>query len=345
MPTYIIACKELGGIVYLTRMGPTQPVAGGGYAPGTPDVWRVVGPGLNPSVQQYNGTSYILTFEYLSHLFTRVVDTSVWPPNIVNPVQVTGGPNPPNPIAYNIQLAQDSLSLRTESNETFGLVAPYFNPPIIQQPIIFDDPLTNSPQQTYSVTLTLAAGYHPEVPSGYTPYYRLYRRTFTPSVGPWTMIMDWTPNTFSYVDSAIGTLQYQYSATWGTDFSYTDQWNSNAHLEGIIGLTYITVDSTVGHKSYQLFLNESLTLGRSSSQAYGLFDSREQFIVETPNDEIDLSKSLIGQSSQTFASFGQRSAFVYTQGSDSLTFPEMGGVTAGVNNFAASSFSTAYIGT
>ena len=344
MAVYIIACKELNGIIYLNRLPKTQPVTGG-FAPGTPDVWASVGPGLRPSVQQYDGTQYILTFEYLSHLFTRVIDTATWPPPIVNPITV-----PPYPGTWEIELPQDALTLRSQSDLSFGPVTPFLNPPILNQPTIFDDPTTIPP--TFSVTLTLSGSYNPQVPPGYTPYYRLYRRTFTPTIGPWVLLPiapstnNWQASTLSYTDSNLGSLRFQYSATLGVGFNDTDQWNPNAHNEGVVGLTYITCDSTTGHLSYQLFLAESLTLDETSYLSYGVFDRRSEFIVESVNDEIQLSKSLIGQGGQVIPLFGTRGLFINAPNSaDNLVFPEMGGVTPGPNNFNPSTFSmSAYIG-
>jgi len=131
MPIWSISCKELNGIVYLSRLPQTIP--GNPPTPGVPDTtggpggpWYAVGPGLRPSVQAYwltGGTQqYVLMFDYLSHLFTRVLDTNTWPPTQVNPVLVSGGPNPPNPFTYTIELAQDALSLNVASQEASGLV-------------------------------------------------------------------------------------------------------------------------------------------------------------------------------------------------------------------------------
>lgn len=341
MPQYILACKELNGLVQLARLPQTVD----NVTPGVPSAWFTVGPGLRPSIQEYNGTQFVLTFDYLSHLFTRIVDISTWPPNVVNPVQVTGGPNPPTAFAYNIQLSQDALSLKTESQSSFGISRDFFNPVFLAQPTIFDDPLTNSPNPTFSVTLTPVPSFAPQTISpSVIPFYRLYRRTFTPVIGPWIMIMDWNP-VLNHVDSNIGSLRFQYSATWGAQFNLTDQWNPNVHNEGIVGERFITVDSTIGHLNFQFFLNETLTLDQSTRQAFGIFGSRQSFIVEGPDDAIQLSKSLVGQSSEAFAQFFARSAFVYTAAEDNEVFPVMGGVTPGPNNFNASSFSmAAFIG-
>src|SRR5271154_2362401 len=167
---YILACKELNGIIYLSRLPQTVDA----NTPGIPDTgsggpWFAVGPGLRPSIQEYYLTGstqqYILSFDYLSHLFTRVIDTTTWPPTTVNPVAT-----PPYPGTWSIELAQDALSLKIGSILAFGPVMAFLNPPIIQQPIIFDNPTTLPP--TYSVTLTLSGSYAPQVPPGYVPYYR-----------------------------------------------------------------------------------------------------------------------------------------------------------------------------
>src|SRR5271157_2014653 len=160
---YILACKELGGIIYLARLPQTIDA----NTPGIPDTtsggpWFAVGPGLRPSIQAYYLTGstqqYILTFDYLSHMFTRVIDTATWPPTQVNPVQVSGGPNPPSLFEYTIELAQDALSLNTVSSlasvPTGGTVFSFYNPPELQFPLLFLNPITD----TYSVTIQLAPG-------------------------------------------------------------------------------------------------------------------------------------------------------------------------------------------
>src|SRR5271157_4613024 len=308
---YILACLELNGVIYLARLPQTVDA----NTPGIPDTtsggpWFAVGPGLRPSVQEYYLTGstqqYILSFEYLSHMFTRVIDTTTWPPTTVNPVAT-----PPYPGTWSIELAQDALSLKFESNLGFGPVNAFLNPPILVQPAVFDNPATIPP--TFSVTLTLDPSYNPQVPIGYTPFYRLYRRTFTPTIGPWEILPiapsteNWQANTLSYVDSNPSILQFQYSATLGVGFNDQAQWDPNAHNEGQVGLTYITVDSTVGHLNFQLFLDESLTLDETSNLSYAVLGVRGLFLYiskaintisyggatySIPSDAIQLSYSL-----------------------------------------------------
>jgi hypothetical protein len=299
---WIIACKEINGNIYLTRL----PKAIDAHTPGIPDNWYFVGPGSRPSVQKYSGTQFVITFDYLSHLFTRIVDIASWPPTQVDPVQVSGGPNPPSLITYGIQLAQDSLSLKTESSTLLSLTQAFFNPPILAQPTVFYDPGTD----TWSATITTVPGWVPVVPANVTPYYRLYRRTYTPSVGPWTLVMDWSA-ALSYVDSNTGSLDFQYSATWGSQFDPAAPFDPSRHAEGTVGQYVITVTSAGFPIHYQLFLNESLTLDRTSTSASGFGETRELFDFEFVADAIELSKSSIGNDRSSFAYMGIRQAFLH----------------------------------
>jgi hypothetical protein len=345
MPTsYILACKQLNGLIYINRLGQ----AINDTTPGIPDIWYSVGPGLRPSIQLYFGTQYILTFEYLSHLFCRVIDTAVWPPTSVNPVAVSGGPNPPTAYTYQIELAADSLALQTKSTTAFGLVQSFYNPVQLQQPLLFLNPITD----TYSVTIQTLPGWAPQISPGLTAYYQIYRRTFTPTIGPWMLIQNWTVGPVDFTDTNVGSLQFQYTVIWGTQFNFTDQWNPNNHEGGIVGETYITVNSATQHASYQATINEELTLNLASTEAYGIFGSRQLFLSlssrdygSPPSDEIQLSKSLIGTGDEAYGFFGGRQLFLYTQASDQLTYPFTGGIVPGPNNFSAESEAApAYIG-
>src|SRR5271154_4278915 len=110
---YILACKELNGNIYITRL--PKAITLGGLAPGIPDNWYLVGPGTNPSITEYSGTQFALMFTYLSHLFCRIVDIATWPPTEVIPVQT---PSPYPGGAWIFNLPQDSLALKIESSAT-----------------------------------------------------------------------------------------------------------------------------------------------------------------------------------------------------------------------------------
>jgi hypothetical protein len=328
--SWILASKELGGIIYLTRL----PKSASGTVPGVPDTfpanWFPVGPGLSPSVQEYSGTQFILTFNYLSHLFCRIVDIATWPPTTVNPVQTSGGPNPPTAITYNIQLSTDALTLKTESSVMLPnfTVSEFYNPPIIEFPLLFLDPVTN----TYSVTLQPIAGYAPNVQQPFyngqpaattTPYYRLYVRPF-PYTGAWVLVQDWTITNptfpwFTFVFSHLASLRYQFSVVWGNQFSFAQPWNPTQHEGGPPGVTFITVDSAVLHPSYQATIHEVLTLDLASSNMFGIFSPPQRFFDESPTDTIQLSRSLLGSGSgNMFGFFDVRQAVITRSGTDSI---------------------------
>jgi hypothetical protein len=339
------SAKELNGGVYLARL----PQAIDDTTPGTPSAWFFVGPGTMPSVQEYNGTQFILTFNYLSHLFCRIVDIATWPPTEVVPV-TTPVPYPGG--AWQIELPADALAINLASTTSVGLVAPWYNPPTFIQPLLFLDPITD----TYSVTLTLTPGYVPQFSPSQPPYYQLWYRAI--GTTPWLLLQNWVAAgagptyAFSYTFHNVGSMRFEFSLIWGSPPNPTDQWNSNDFEGGVVGATYITVDSTVQHPSYEAFITETLTLDRSSTDAYAVFGSRQLFIVVSApsvgSDEIQISKSLIEPSTQAFASFFDRAVFIYEAVNDvpdEAKFPKMGGVTAGSNNYAASTFSMgAYIG-
>jgi hypothetical protein len=166
------------------------------------------------------------------------------------------------------------------------LVQEFFRPPVIAQPLLFLDPGTG----TYSVTILPIAGWVPDPPVGLPVFYRLYTRPF-PYTGPWILTTDWTLSNvsfpwFTFPFSSIGSLRDQFSVTWGTQFSFIDQWNPNAHAEGIPGEYFVTVDSTTQHVNAQAFIFEMLTLDRSSTDTFGIFGPRQEFIVEGPDDAL-----------------------------------------------------------
>lgn len=308
MAKWIIACKEINGSVFLNRL----PQAIDDHTPGIPDTWHFVGPGSRPSVQEYNANQFILSFDYLSHLYCRVVDISTWPPTQVNPVQISGGPNPPTPFTYGIQLPQESLTIKTEGNAISSLTAVFFNPPIIQQPLLFLDPLLN----LFSVTIQPIGGYAPQVPANVIPFYRLYRRAI--GTLTWILVDDWQTSS-TFVDTNTASLRFQYSMTWGGQFLATDPFNLSKHAEGIVGQTFVTVDSDTQHISTQFLINESLTLDLTGSNVVADASTRQQFVNEAPDDAIELSKSSLGKGGNTFEFFDVRQAFVHAAETDTLT--------------------------
>jgi hypothetical protein len=173
MSQWLIACKEINGSIYVTRLGQTL----SGPKPGVPDTWVFVGPGNNPSVQHYGGNQFILIFEFLSHLVVRVFDITTWPPTEVNPISVAGGPNPPSAFLFGVatggtaKMPNDEYIFRVPtSNLGVGQVKNQYDPPYLQHVLIFHDPVNH----TFSVELKPDPTWHTNAPN--TPnFFRLYR--------------------------------------------------------------------------------------------------------------------------------------------------------------------------
>lgn len=213
------------------------------------------------------------------------------------------------PFTQAITSTNDALVAQIVGMNASGTVDNYFNPPLIDRTLLFLDALTN----TYSVTISLDPSFRPLL--GVTPiYYRLYRRTFTPTIGPWVLIMDWTLSTFSYTDMSVGSLQYQYSATWGDQFNPAnpDLQNPFEHAEGIPGGFIITVNSATEHPSSEFQIVELLTLNRDSTFSSMSVGERQNFYVEAVSDAPDtilFSKALIGSNSAPMQ-VGVRTTFI-----------------------------------
>jgi hypothetical protein len=173
MAQYLIACKEINGNIYVTRLPQTMP----GPEPGFPSEWVFVGPGNNPSVQEYSGNQFILIFEYLSQLVVRVFDITTWPPTQVNPISVAGGPNPPSAFLFGVatggtaKMPNDVYIFRVPTSFLgVGQVKNQYDPPYLQHVLIFHDPVAH----TFSVELKPDPTWHTNAPN--TPnFFRLYR--------------------------------------------------------------------------------------------------------------------------------------------------------------------------
>jgi hypothetical protein len=61
MSTWLLACKELNGGVYVTRLPRAIHNPDGSVQPGVPDNWFFVGPGTSPSVEAYSAVSVNIT--------------------------------------------------------------------------------------------------------------------------------------------------------------------------------------------------------------------------------------------------------------------------------------------
>ncbi len=286
---WILACKEVSGTIYVTRLSQAED----DHAPGIPDPWHPVGPGSRPSIQAYAGnglsqTQFILTFDYLSHLVCRVLDVVTWPPSKVDPVTF-------NPTS--IQLPEDALAIKLLSTSATTSNSYYFNPVNIQAGALFFDPMTDM----FSVTISLAAGWVPFFLGSATPSYRLYRRPI--GTLPWALVQDWQDNTLSFPDSNVGSFRFEYTATWGTGARPSNPNVNTDHNEGVLGSGNIidvdsnaaldfTVNSLPGDS-----LNFGVPLSKQSTNALFFGDPKIQFLVTAFDEVISLSESSIENSS------------------------------------------------
>ena len=301
MAHWLLACKELNGIVYVSRL----PKAINKNTPGIPSPWEPVGPGFRPSVQIYTGngspadqTQFILTFEYLSHLVTRVLDISVWPPAVVDPVTF-------NPTS--IELPIDAVAVKLASAEASSQTSYYFNPVFLNNGPLFVTP--GSPNNTWLVVITPASFWTPLFLGTQTAYYRVYRRAIGTST--WTLLPSQPPQaynwntTLNYSDTTTSPdFRFEYTVTWGMGPNPSNPEVNTDFNEGVIGGgTILHYDSTDPAQvfDYALSHTDSINIGigglgvsvtNQSTNAYMFGDPKVEFNVLVGSDEIDLPKSI-----------------------------------------------------
>ena len=288
MAFWLLACKELNGGVYVTRL--PHAISGTGISPGVPDNWFFVGPGTAPSVQEYAGNQFILIFSYLNRLIVRILDISVWPPTEVNPISISGGPNPPSSFLFGITadgILNDNYIFNVpNSASSAGQTKNQFDPPYLKHNLIFFDPGTN----TYSVELQPDPTWVTNLPNTQN-YFRLYRSPI--SVSPtWTLIQDWT-TTLDVTDSHVGSLQYQYAATIGAFFNPLNPGSTTDHEESLKGpiLAFNSANPPIG---FLLIEADTLPFNAGaeatlvpSTTGFGYFTPTQRFFVQVFTDNID----------------------------------------------------------
>src|ERR1035437_2846869 len=167
---WILACKEYQGRMYVSRLLKTEIVNPSDpkslYRPGIPSPWYQIGPGLRPSVQHYQGgdNSFILTFEYLSHLTCRVIPNidettgGTWPPASIDPVTHSAG-------YWTLQLPEEAIEVKLYSTEQASSeLYYYFNPVLLSPSLLWFDIIND----IWTVNITPAAGWVPVTAA--TPY-------------------------------------------------------------------------------------------------------------------------------------------------------------------------------
>lgn len=279
---WILSAKELNGGIYITRLPKAIVNADGSVQPGIPDNWYFVGPGTNPSVAEYNGTQFILMFTYLSHMNVRIVDIATWPPTEVQPLTISGGPNPPFTATYAFTQIVDAYSFKSPANSD-GQVQLKLSPPYLKQvPIHYDPALVQ-----FSVELTPDPSWVPNV-GGTTLYYRLYKAPLG-SNPVWTLVQDWTTSldyTYTQPGSNPGSpLQVQFSATVGVYWNPAHPADLNDHFESDFGYP-LAFNSLGAALDYALEPADVYTLETNSMLAFSVMSSKQVYYTIGESDSL-----------------------------------------------------------
>jgi hypothetical protein len=298
-PNTLLCVKEVNGRLFVAQVTKaTSDVQPGtiylGNLAGNVNGWYYIGDGNSPSIQEYSDSQFIVTFSYLSHLVTRVLDLNTWPPNLVVPITTgSSGGQTFFAVAPSANMPEDAVILAVNSSNGDGTASHYFNPVQLTPASLVSDPING----TFSVTIALLSSWHAENGSGLFTYYRVYRRPL--AGGPWTLVQDWSQGSLSFTDTVTTSIfQYQYTATWGTSFSPLNPNNPSLHDEGIIGDGEImSFDSTTQALTFALTPDDFMIVApaeyQDSTNATMHAEERQAFYDEQFSDEISLSNALV----------------------------------------------------
>lgn len=308
MAFWLIACKEINGKIYVTRLHK----ATNDHTPGIPDQWHYIGPGTRPFIQNMDGNKFVVVFDYLSHLTARVFDVSVWPPTQVDPIQTVpviaiGTGTPP-------QGPEDALFIRYASTIGSANVSSYLPPPTITKGNL----IVNGNQ--YSITLTIANGWVSTIPD--PNYFRVYRQPL--AGGNWVLVQDWVAAPLNFTDTVTGSIQFKYRATLGAGYHPDYPNDPFLHLESAPGNT-LTVDSATQPLDYQLNPVELVPFSSNAYQstANANFGFRQQYLIEAFFDSLSF-KAVGEESSQSvyFADVTRKDTVICTLDPTNYTPPE-----------------------
>ena len=194
----MIVAKELNGLIHVADIGPAT-----GTTPGTLiRPWTPIGPGLSP-VMTWEGTHCFIAFDYLGHTYARRLDTSVWPPQVVDPVTYT-----PH-ISLQEPADVSSLQVRSAFGRTMLMDAPMPGAGgMIRSGYMRLDEDTNT---LYADIIPISANPLPSIRAGW----RVYARPI--GGGAWTILSDWAPTLPSVIHlvGENGSMRLEIAVTYG----------------------------------------------------------------------------------------------------------------------------------
>lgn len=291
--------KELGGVIY---MGLVSAVSGA-----SPIVqgWSPIGPGTKPVVVQEDGFC-LVTFDYLGHTYARRLDTSIWPPQVVDPV--TYNPN------ISIQEPHDAVGLQGKSDpggvDVFEVPLPSAGGMQALSNILYDDATGKLSIQVGPITSD-------PVPTSRRAW-RLYVRDL--GATDWTLYQDWVAAlASSYTFERDGTLRMQFAVTYGC--LWTPETRNSAGFDSLCESPMspiLTVDSSASPWTYSR--SGADTVDHPEGEVGGIFlEGACLFHGQTAAESVSLGEtSTMGQAHMLFeVSEGFRNA----GSSDAASFP------------------------
>ena len=268
----MIVAKEVNGLIFVATLAPAAQV---GVPGGLLHPWTRIGPGLQPVITG-DEDHYFITFNYLGHIFTRRIDASVWPPQVVDPVTYTPW--------ISIQESCDSVCLQTRSSSS---QAQAFNE---QLPGV--GKLSRLGNLIYDVANNkLTAQVVRNVSANPTPALRKKWRVYSKPLGSsvWTLAQDWIAEIPTLQFEGIGSLKLDLAASygylWTSDSRNTDPDITGNYLESLKGPSLrINSDTESWCLVYQF--EEHISSAPQGSPACALLDSRTRQWAYTLEDII-----------------------------------------------------------
>lgn len=187
--------KELDGVIYVGLVS----AVGGGFP--IVEGWSPIGPGTSPIVVRERGHC-LITFDYLGHTYARRMDTSIWPPQVVDPV--TYAPN------ISIQEPHEAIGLQGKTSmgaaEFFEVEQVSAGGMQVLSNIFYDDATGDMSVQVGPIAAD-------PIPTTRRAW-RLYVREIGAS--EWTLHQDWVASlAASYTFERNGSLRLQFAVTYG----------------------------------------------------------------------------------------------------------------------------------
>lgn len=273
----MIIVKEISGRLYVADIGPaTSPTSPGQIL----QDWTPIGPGTNPTVS-WDGTTYYIAFEYLGHVYVRKMDSTLWPPEIIDPT--TYAPN------ISIEEPHDAMAFGARGSR-LGKVSDTDDGYNAKQHSGY---LERTNGLLYDIDTGLFSTdmrrHVAQIPAPATfQAWRVYKRT--PAVGqtpagPWELYADWQPEVGLFTLSGIGELNLELALTFGRLWDAagvnTNLAATKLYYESIPGQT-IRVDSNTEPKTFQVPIADIYNAAKGEGTISGVIFSASQEFFSAP---------------------------------------------------------------